>query len=130
PLECRDCTFQIRVRGHDDDGQIGVALLRFLEKLEPRLAWHADIAHDDLRRLIGERGERLARRSESLERDVLARERFLEHPPYRTVIVDDPNRFHAFTPPPSPSAPLPCSCTGRRMEKKVLPGTLSNVTVP
>src|SRR5512134_97095 len=117
PLKGADRALEIGVGGHDDDRQIGVQRPCPREQLEARLTRHPDVAHHHLRRLRVERGERFLRRSEGLERDMLTRERLLEYPAYRAVVVDDPHRLHR-------------SSTGSRMVKVVLPGTLTNETMP
>ena len=38
--------------------------------------------------------QRLARRGEALERDLLTRQRLFEHPAYRFIVVDNPDGFH------------------------------------
>jgi hypothetical protein len=48
-LKRGDRAFQIGVSGHDDDGQIGVALFDLLQQLQTRAAGHANVAHDHLR---------------------------------------------------------------------------------
>ncbi len=96
-LKRADRAFEIGIRRHDDDRQVRVVLLRFLQQLEARSAGHADVAHHHLRRFGIKRGERILRRSKRLECDVLARERFFEHPADRAIVVDNPDRFHKFS---------------------------------
>ena len=69
--------------------------------------------------------ERFARRRESLVRDVLARERLLENPAYRAVVIDDPDRIHA-----ARRAPVFLLYRQENGEDRVCPGTLSKFTLP
>ena len=65
-----------------------------------------------------QRVERLLRRAEGAVRDALARERLLEHPADRAVVVDDPDGVHGCGVRHGAFA----SRTGSRMVKRVLPG--------
>ena len=82
-----------RVRGHDDDGHRGMALLHRLQELG-RAPRHADVGDEHLGRRAGERVERFLRRRKRVVRDAFPAERLLDHPADGTVVVDDPDRFH------------------------------------
>ena len=94
PLERRHGAFQIGIRGHDDHRQRRMAQFGLFQQFQARLARHADVADHDLRSFILQRHQRLARRSKRLECDVLAGQGFFEHPAYRAVVVNNPDRFH------------------------------------
>ncbi len=76
-------------------GMLRIALLDLVEQREARLAGHAD---------VGDQHLRLARRASACSTsyadandwyaNAFARERLLEHPADRAVVVDDPDRFH------------------------------------
>ncbi len=119
-LKRRDRAFEIGIGGHDDDRHMRKARFRFLQQFEPGFARHANVADYYLRRFAGEHAERLVGRGEGFERDVLARQRLLEHPADRAVIINNPDRFHASS--------LPS--IGSSSVNVVLPGWLSNVSVP
>ena len=95
-LKSRHRTVEIRVSGHDDDRQRRKTQLDLLQQIKPRLAGHADVRHQDLRRLGAEikLRQRFARRRETLEWDLLTRQCLFEYPANRFVVIDNPNRFH------------------------------------
>ena len=93
-LERRYRAFEVGVRRHDDHRRGWNARLQLLHEFQSRESGHADVAHHDLRRLLGEPVKRLLRRAESAMRDAFARECLLEHPTDRAVIVDDPHGIH------------------------------------
>ena len=93
-LERRDRAVEIRVRGHDDHRQLRAALLHLVEQHEARFARHPDVGDEHRRLARRERLQHLRRGHERPERNVLARERFLEHPADRAVVVDDPDGLH------------------------------------
>ncbi len=129
-LECGDRAFEVRVRGHDDDGSRRQPRLQLLHELEARSAGHADIAHHDLRRLERQAVERVLRRAESPVQDAFARERLLEHPADRAVVVDDPDGIGDVLLRDHGMAFGGFSRSGRRTVKRVCPGTLSNSMMP
>ncbi len=128
-LEGGDRALQIGIGGHDDDRDGREAGLHFLQQLQPRLAGHADVGHQDLRRLgtLFKLRDGLAGRGEALEGDALAGQGLLQDPADGTVVVDDPDRFHDFLAhlvignEKMTSKSQACS-TGRRMVKMVWPG--------
>ena len=65
-LERGDRALEIGIRGHDDDRQVRIALLRLLQELQARFARHPDVAYHHLRRLCVERVQRLARADENV----------------------------------------------------------------
>ena len=93
-LEGGHRAFEVGVGGHDDDRQRRVARLGLLQQFKAGFPRHADVADHHLRRLLVERGQRLACGGKHLEGDVLARQCLLEHPAYRAVVVNDPDWFH------------------------------------
>ena len=93
-LERGHCAFQVGIRGHDDHRQRGVAQFGLLQQFQPGFTGHANIADHDLRNFILQRRQRFTCRSKGLECDVLAGQGFFEHPAYRTVVVNNPDRFH------------------------------------
>ncbi|ABA47527.1 hypothetical protein BURPS1710b_2767 [Burkholderia pseudomallei 1710b] len=94
-LKRRHRAVQIRERRHDDDGQPRQPVVHRLQQLEPRAARHPDVGHEHLRRFLVERGERVAHVREAPRREALARERLLEHPADRLVVVYYPDRLHS-----------------------------------
>jgi hypothetical protein len=106
---------EIRIGGHHDDRDRGVALLHRLQQLEARQPRHADIGHQHFRRAAGERFERILRGRKRVERDAFSTERLLDHPADGAVIVDDPDRFHI---------------RGNRILNVVRPGRDSNSMTP
>ena len=95
-LERADGTVEVAERRHDDDRQARLAALDLGQQLDAAGARHADVAHQHLRRLAGvERIEHVARPGEGVHRQMLARQRALEHEADRFVVVDHPDRFHA-----------------------------------
>ena len=66
-------------------------LLHLGEQLKARFAGHADVGDQHLRLAARERLQHLVRRGERLVRNAFARERLLEHPADRAVVVDDPD---------------------------------------
>ena len=108
------------------------ALLQPLHQLQPREAGHADVAHDHLRHLVVEAVERFLGDGEGAVRDALARERLLEHPADRAVVVDDPDGCeHGVGCVHRNSASAASrGRTGSRRVKRVRPGTLSNSIIP
>ncbi len=56
-----------------------------------RFAGHADVGDQHLRLVERERLQHFVRGRERLVGDALARERLLEHPADRAVVVDDPH---------------------------------------
>jgi len=74
-------------------GMSGWRWCRFAE-IQPRTARHANVADDHLRHVMTQGAQCVVRRGEAFELDVLARQRFFQHPAYRAVIVNYPNGFH------------------------------------
>jgi len=93
-LKRRHRRLEVRIRGHDDHRQVGMALLHLLQQLQARGPGHADVRHQHLGRPGIELGERVAGLREGLERNAFARERLLEHPADGAVVVYYPNRLH------------------------------------
>jgi hypothetical protein len=87
---------EVRVRGHHDDRDVRKALLDLGEQRDARLARHPDVGDEHLRLAHRERLQHLVRRAERLVGDALARERLLEHPADRAVVVDDPHGADRF----------------------------------
>jgi hypothetical protein len=121
---------EVRVRRHDDDRGRREARLELLHELEARRARHANVAHDDLRGLEGQPVERFLRAPEGAVEDALARERLLEHPADRAVVVDDPDGVGNVLVRHHEAAFVLRSRTGRSTVKRVCPGTLSNSMIP
>ena len=67
-----------------------------LQQLQTRLTGHPDVGKQDLRRFNPqfELGNGFGGRGETLERNPLAGQCFLEHPADGAVVIDDPDRFH------------------------------------
>ena len=86
-------TFQIGVRGHDDDRQGGMLLAQGLQQVQTGTARHADVADDHLGRVVRKFGHRFVGGSKTLVLDLLACQGFFQHPADRAVVVDDPDRF-------------------------------------
>ena len=140
-LEGRHGALEIGVGRHDDHRRRRHPLLEGLHELEPREPGHADVAHHDLGRIVGEEVERLLRRGERAVADALPGKGLLENPADRTVVVDDPDgsrgvvvsfldhgvAFHCY----GRGSPA-CSGlrTGSRIVKQVRPGALSNSMSP
>src|SRR5207344_3609832 len=80
-----------------------------------------------------QRRERVLRRREHLEADVLPSKRLFEHPPNGAIVVDDPDRFHGFfrlwLRLMLGAQGLP-GLSGKRMVKQVRPGSLSTSIMP
>ena len=93
-LKRGDSTVEIRVRRHDDDGQLRKPFANRLQQLESRRARHPDVGHEHLGRLVFERGERFAHVGEAAGREIFARQRFFKHPADRLVVVYYPDRLH------------------------------------
>ncbi len=135
-LEGRNGAFQVRVGGHDDHRHRRMTRLHFLQQLQAGLAGHADIGHQHLRRFATafQAADRLAGRSEALERDAFPRQRFLQHPAYRAVVVNNPYRFHVLLPLvsrcPATSSKTQADSTGRRRVNTVSPGRLWQSMLP
>ena len=91
-------------------GSAGWLLLDLAEQLDARAARHADVGHQHLRLVVVERGQHVARVGEAAHRELLARQRLLEHEADRLVVVDDPDGFHA----QPVSRDLAIGCAGRR----------------
>ena len=89
-LEGRYRAVEVRIRGHDDDRDLRMPLLHFGQQLEARFARHADVGDEHLRFVQRERLPHLVGGGERLVGNALARERLLEHPADRAVVVDDP----------------------------------------
>ena len=103
-LERRDRGFQIRVRRHHDYRHARVLLLHLLQQLDARGARHAHVGHQHLRCAFVQRFERIGRRSKRVECHPLTCQGFFEHPAYRAVIINDPDRHHVFPRPPRRAA--------------------------
>ena len=93
-LERRDGTVEIGERRHDDDGQARQPLVHRLQQLEARAARHPDVGHEHLRRLVVERGQRVAHVREALRREAVPGECLFKHPADRLVVVYYPDRLH------------------------------------
>src|SRR5258706_942752 len=117
--------FQVRVRRHDYDRRGRQARLQLLHELQPGESRHANVAHHDLRDLLGEFVDGLLRGAERAMRDALARERLLEHPADRAVVIDDPHRIDGIAARVHEWASAPAPRTGSRITKRVRPRSLS-----
>ncbi|MDR8732335.1 hypothetical protein FEQ05_05728 [Burkholderia pseudomultivorans] len=93
-LERRDGAVEIGERRHDDDGQARQAFVHRLQQLEAGTARHPDVGHEHLRRLVIERGQRIAHVREALGREAVPGERLFEHPADRLIVVYYPDRLH------------------------------------
>jgi predicted protein tyrosine phosphatase len=82
--------------GRYSKGQPRQPRLDLAQQVDARAAGHADVADHDLRFVAVQRGQHLACAGEAAHRELLARQRLLEHEADRVVVVDDPDGFHAF----------------------------------
>jgi uncharacterized protein YoaH (UPF0181 family) len=95
-LEGRDGAVEVGVGGHDDDRQLRQARLELRQQVQPRAAGHADVADQHLRLVaVVQRRHDVAGVGEAAHRELLARERLLEHEADRLIVIDDPDGFHA-----------------------------------
>ena len=90
-LERGNGAFEIRIRRHDDDRQLRIALLHLVQQQETRFAGHPDVGDEHLRLADRKRLQHFVRGRKRLVRNALARERLLEHPADRAIVVDDPH---------------------------------------
>jgi hypothetical protein len=88
--------FQVRVRGHHDDGDARMTLLHSLQQLQSRRARHPDIRDKDLGRPIAQRVERVRGRRKRYKSNSFPAQCFFKHPPDRAVVIDDPDWLHQF----------------------------------
>ncbi len=98
----RDGVLEIRVRGDNNDRQLGVFILQALEERNAAHARHTNIGNQDVRRRRVDGVEQVLPTFEAARFDARLPERFLEYPSNRLVVVDNP-RFermliHAFDP--------------------------------
>ncbi len=114
------------MRRHDDNRQSVVFKIEVLHHFDAIHAGHADIRHQNVRLLLSERLEQRIGAVETACRNAVALQRFLKHPTYRRVVVDDPdNRL-------SVGIQLDCSegSSGKRTMNRVRPGSDSNSITP
>ena len=112
---------QIGMCGHHDDGQPGPRHLNFLEQLETAASRHSDVGHQYVGCVGAQRCQDIVGLVEALRSHAAALQRLLEHPPDRSVVVDQPDLqrlgVHA-------------ESMGREITNMVLPGALSNSIRP
>ena len=143
-LERRDRAVEVGIRGHDDHRNVRKPLTDVVEQRQARLAGHANIRHQDLRLTLLQRLQHVACGCEGLVGDALAGERLLEHPPDRSIVVDDPDGLHQLTlhrlivvidlhagsNPSSLYAPGRLNSSGSKIVNTVRPGTLTHSIAP
>ena len=93
-LKCRNGTLQIGIGGHDDDRNERMPLMQRLQKIQPGTARHTDIADDHLWHVVAQCPQGVVRRGKTFELYIFARQRFFQHPAYRTVVINNPDWFH------------------------------------
>ena len=123
-LEGGDRGLQIGIGGHHDDRHLRVLPLHALQQLQAGGTRHADVRHQDLRRVVLQGIERFLRRGERRVRDALSRKRLLEYPTDGAIVVDDPDWLHLG------AEPCKDQASGRRMVNTVRPGRLSHSMTP
>jgi hypothetical protein len=82
---------EIRMRGHDDDGQRGLGCADLLQKLETGPPGHADVSHQDVRPFASQGHQRLIRRLEGARRHAAIAQCTFQHPAYRCIVDDEPH---------------------------------------
>ena len=118
---------EVRVRRHDDDWKVRVALAQSLQKAEAVHAWHADVGDNRGRRLLQQTGKGLVGVGEGVAGDSRSLHGFLQHPADGSIVIDNPHwRILAWRHLPSSLAWV----SGRMMEKAVRPGRLAHSIMP
>ena len=82
--------FEVRVRRHDDDRQLRQIVMHAFEQRDAVDARHANVADDHVRLLARQPLQHRVAVVERHRRHSGLFERAFEHPPNRTVVVDDP----------------------------------------
>ncbi len=86
-----DRTIEIRVGGHDDDGQVGLTAVDLLQQAQAVDPGHPDIGEDHIGRAQLQGMEQGFAIGETLAGEAFAAEGALQHPADRTVVIDDPH---------------------------------------
>jgi len=89
-LVSRDRAAEIRMRGHDDDRQSGACVPDLLQQIEARLARHADVSDENVRRLASQRIESGLSGLECPRRHSAVAKGALQHPADGGIVVDEP----------------------------------------
>ena len=79
-------------------GSAGMLALDRAQQFGSVDAWHTNIGHQNLWRVVLKLRQHFLPATERLAWNVFARECLLQHPPDRAVVVDDPDGFHAAPP--------------------------------
>ncbi len=86
-----DRAVEIRVGGHDDDGQIGLTAVDLLQQTQAVDARHPDIGEDHIGRAQLKGVQQGFAIGKALAVEAFAAESALQHPADRTVVIDDPH---------------------------------------